>query len=257
MQKKSLQRIPNLIALTAGLALSFWACVSASKPRTARDQNTASYQYELASVALKYGLEDEAVRYLEFGLTLEPEHQPSLFLLASLQLKKKDYVRAEENFRRSLALKPDDAEAHTRLGMVFRETGAHDRAEEEFLKAYSLNPNPTTALNLAQHFHDRGDLEQALDYVERARGQGPLSAPALNLRGAILSRLGRHAEAASAFEQALSLDGKNIVAAFNLAVTYIGLGRLGEARVLLEDLLPRVEDPDLRRKIVETLDAIK
>jgi tetratricopeptide (TPR) repeat protein len=250
-------RMPALI-LIAAAAMTFWGCAStaASGQRRARDENTAAYQYELAAVALKYGLEDEAVKYLEYALSLDGNHQPSLFLLASLKLKRKDHAGAEDLFLRSLAVKPD-AETYTRLGMVYRETGAHDKAEEEFLRAWSLSPTPTAALNLAQHFFDRGGLDRALEFADRALAMDDRSVPGWNLRGVILNRLGRNAEAAASFEKVLALQPDNAVSAFNLAAIYISLGRNGEARTLLENLLPRVQDPTMKEKIAAALETVK
>jgi len=245
------------LVLIAAVGITLGGCAGTSATRPAKDENTAAYQYDLASVAYRYGLEDEAVRYLEKALTLDPGHQPSLLLLASLQIKGKDYARAEELLLKSLSLNPDDAEARSRLGRVYRETGAQDKAEEEFIKAHALNPSSTTALNLAQHFFDRGKPEKALEYADEALAMDSRSIPGLNIRGVILSRIGRHVEAATNFEKVLSLQSDNVASAFNLAATYISLERLGEAKDILEKLLLRIEDPKMREKIIEALEAIK
>ncbi|MBN2199645.1 MAG: tetratricopeptide repeat protein [Candidatus Aminicenantes bacterium] len=245
------------IILAAAVVITLGGCAGTSATRPAKDENTAAYQYDLAFVAYKYGLEDEAVRYLEKALTLDPVHQPSLLLLASLQIKRKDYARAEETLLKSLSLNPDDVEARSRLARVYRETGAQDKAEEEFLKAHALNPSTTTSLNLAQHFYDRGRPEKALEYADEAAAADGLSVPAWNIRGVILSRLGRNAEAATSFEKVLSLQPENVASAYNLAATYISLERLGEARDILERLLLRVEDKKMKERISEALEAIK
>ncbi|MBM3296424.1 MAG: tetratricopeptide repeat protein, partial [Candidatus Aminicenantes bacterium] len=165
--RRKLRPFHSLLVLVAAQALALWGCAttSAVKARKAQDENTAAYQYDLASVSYNYGLEDEAVRYLEQALALDPDHHPSLFLLSTLRLKRGEYPAAEAGFLKCLALKPEDAEAHTRLGMVYRQTGAQEKAEGEFLKAWSLEPSTTAALNLAQHFFDLDRLDKALEYT--------------------------------------------------------------------------------------------
>src|SRR4030042_6826673 len=115
--------------LVAATTLALWGCAGPTKTRPKLDENTAAYQHNLAAVAFKYGLKDEAVKYLEQALTLDPNHQPSLFLLASLRLDKKEYSAAEELLLKNLALKHDDAETNTRLGMGYARARAPAKGE--------------------------------------------------------------------------------------------------------------------------------
>ena len=214
-------------------------------------------QYELALVAMKYGMPDEAIRYLNNALSLDPNHQPSYFLLGLALSQKKNYKESAEAFEKSLELKPDDCEARIRLGDVYRLMGLSEKAEEEYKKAYALDENSVAGFNLALLSYEQDKLDQALEYVQRSVQKGNHSVDIYNLQGVILNKLRRYPEAIESFQNALKINPNHAVAAVNLAVAYINNNELNKAQEVLSRILPFVQDQQLKDKILEYLKKIK
>ena len=245
-------------SLFIALSLAFISCASAPREKTALPkEKDLQYQYELAQTALRYGLEDEALKYLNQAITLDPNHYPSFYLLGAIQSQKRNFLEAERAFRKCLELKPDQAEAHLRLGVVLGEMLELDKAEEEYKKAYAINGNVESLINLAKLYYDQKKLDLALETVEKATEKDSRSFPAFNLQGVILNQMGRYPEAASSFQSALRIDPQSDVARINLAVALINIGNFKEARELLEKTLEQVKDQKLKERILEYLEKIK
>lgn len=96
----------------------------------------------------------------------------------------------------SVALSPDNAQAHSNLGQILNKLGRLDEAEESCRKALSLNPRAAIVHN--------------------------------NL-GAILHKLGRLKEAEASYRMAVELKTDFAEAHTNLGVTLKELGKLKEA----------------------------
>ncbi len=245
-------------SLFLALSLAFISCASAPQERsTLPKEKDPQYQYELAQTALRYGLEDEAIKYLNKATTLDPNHYPSFYLIGVIQSQKRNFLEAEKAFRKCLELKPDQADAHLRLGVVLGEMLELDKAEEEYKKAYAISGSIESLINLAKLYYDQKKLDLALETVEKATAKDNRSFPAFNLKGVVLNQLGRYPEAASSFQNALRIYPQSDVARINLAVALINTGNFKEARELLEKTLERVKDQNLKERILDYLEKIK
>jgi Flp pilus assembly protein TadD len=246
------------LSFIVALSLAFISCASAPKERsTLPKDKDPQYQYELAQTALRYGLEDEAIKYLNQATTLDPNHFPSFYLFGVIQSQKRNFLEAEKAFRKCLELKPDHGETHLRLGIVLEEMLELDKAEEEYKKAYAISGNVESLINLAKLYYDQKKLDLALETIQKATQKDNRSFPAFNLQGVILNELGRYPEAVSSFQNALRIDPQSDVARINLAVALINTGNLKEARELLEKTLERVKDQNLKERILEFLKKIE
>jgi len=214
-------------------------------------------QYELALVAMKYSMPDEAIKYLNNAISIDPSYQPSYFLLGLAHSQKKNYTEAAAAFEKSLEMKPDDAEARIRLGDVYRQMGLSEKAEEEYKKAFALDETSIAGFNLAMLSYEQDKLDQALEYVQLLIQKGSPSVDMYNLQGVIFNKQRRYPEAIESFQSALKIDPNHAVAAINLAVAYINNNELNKARELLSRILPFVQDQELKDKILEFLKKIK
>jgi len=96
--------------------------------------------------------------------------------------------------------------------------GADLPAAAPLRKVLLKNPKDVPSLlKLAEMHLGAGDLGVALLLLERAESVAPKRAEIYNLRGVTLQRLAEPQEAADAFEKAVSLDGSDRGARFNLA----------------------------------------
>jgi tetratricopeptide (TPR) repeat protein len=118
---------------------------------------------------------------------------------------------AEQFWGMALALDPHNSDANNNLGLLFAETGRHERAEQAYRRALAVRA----------------------DYPE-----------AWNNLGTLLSRLGRKDEAEAALRRALELNPAYFAACNNLGDLLRGLDRLDEAECLLRRAIALCPDCD-------------
>jgi tetratricopeptide (TPR) repeat protein len=150
-----------------------------------------------------------------------------------------DLDQAKLYAERSIAVN-GPAEAHEVLASVYLQRKELDAAEQEAVRAQGgYRRRRKTQVLLAQVAKARGDLPgalQRLDEIVRQaseKEEGDMS-NVQYLRGDILARLGRNAEAELAFRKEIELFPNNAQAWSGLAILYASEGRSDEAnRTLL------------------------
>jgi len=232
-------------------------CASAQKKPAKNLEKDPQYQYEKGVVALNYGLTDEAIRYGDLAVALDPNHYGGHSLLGNAYYKKGDYARAVVSFEKAAALAPGKSEAHFNLGLALFETGAFDRAEAEFRQAAAIKEEATTDYYLARVYLNQKKYDQALEEAVKSLQKNARSASAYNLKGVILNQLGRYPEAAGSFQAGLVLSPDDLNLQVNLGIAYINSNEPDKARAVLEKTLPRIQDQALKTKIEEYLKSIK
>ncbi len=132
-------------------------------------------------------------------------------------------------FRAARDAAPDDPARHRNLGVALKNAGAFDEALEAFEAALSLRPgHGATLANLGSCLIAAERHEDALAALATA-GADP---DALNNLGVALSRLGRHGEAAQAYQRALGMRADHLETALNLVDAMAASGRRDEAEAL-------------------------
>ncbi|MDH5707382.1 MAG: tetratricopeptide repeat protein [Candidatus Aminicenantes bacterium] len=248
---------PDKFLLILILSVATVSCASSQAKIEKNRAKDLQDQYELALVAMRYSMPDEAIRYLNNAIALDPNHQPSYFLLGLAHSQKKNYKESAAAFQKSLEMKPDDSEARIRLGDIYRQMSLSEKAEEEYRKAYALDESSIAGFNLALLSYEQDKLDQALEYVQKSIQKGDPTVDVYNLQGVILNKLHRYPEAIESFQSALKIDPNHAVAAINLAVAHINNNELNKARDVLSRILPFVQDQELKDKITEYLKKIK
>jgi tetratricopeptide (TPR) repeat protein len=81
------------------------------------------------------------VRELESRLEKDPKDADALLKLANLNFDIQRWPRATDLYQRYLALRPDDADALTDLGITLRAQGQFDRALASFRAAQKIKPD--------------------------------------------------------------------------------------------------------------------
>jgi tetratricopeptide (TPR) repeat protein len=244
------------------LAIFLLGCIQAAAqqkkaPKDKDKDKNAQYQYEMGSVALNYGLIDEAIRYANIAASLDPRHYGAQSLLGSAYFKKGMYAESAAAYEKAQELRPDLVEVHTNLGVVYLETGAQDKAVAEFEKAVAIDGNATAAFYLARVYFKQKKLDEALDAVQRSITKNGKNAGAYNLKGVILNELKRFAEAKGSFQAGLVLAPNDVNLQLNLGIAYYNNNEPDKARQTLEKVLPQISDPPLKLKVEEYLNAIK
>jgi tetratricopeptide (TPR) repeat protein len=162
---------------------------------------------------LAYGIElfrqkrlPEAVDVLEAAAQDAPQASRVFVVLGEARLRLGDPVRAEQAFRRALALSPDAAEAHFHLGTALYDQDKVEAAERCFRRAVELKPAHALAhydLGLCRlRQQDRDGAAAAFRAALRYR---PGYADAHRNLGDVLAQQGKDAEALAHLEEAVRL----------------------------------------------------
>lgn len=121
----------------------------------------------------------------------------------------------QENFEEAVVLlqsawkeAPDSSLTAFYLGMALKQTGDYRAAEEFLKKSVTLSPPVLDSyLELADLLYTLGDLDGALQYLNRAGKSGVKPASVSFLKGLVLAQKGETEEAIDALDEAKRRDG--------------------------------------------------
>jgi len=247
-----------VLVMLACLGLAF--CASSQVKLARSQEKDPEYQYKLGTIYLNGNSVDEAVKYLNKSLSLNPRHFLAWNALGLARSMKGNFQEAASAFQKGLEINPQFTEARNNLGMIYRELRFVDKAEQEFKKAVEDANYPSRELpyyNLADLYYSMGRIDEAYENVQRAIQIKNRFAMAQNLKGLILEKKGDLAEAVGAYEQAVKLVPNEASFGFNLGAAYFKNNEFEKARELLERISPLIKDQETKDKIKEYLDIIK
>lgn len=220
-------------------------------------ENDPQYQVEKGTIALRYGLTDEAIRYGNLAVALDPNHFNAYNLLGSAYYTKGEFERSVEAYEKAAALKPDVAEVHRNLGLAYVEIKETEKAEAAFRKAFEMSGDAEAVFYLARAAYNRQEYKTALDWALKAIQKDGKNAGFYNLKGAILNQLGRYAEAIGSFQASLILAPEDVNIQVNLGVAYVNNEEPEKAKAVLEKVFPKIQDAVLKTRVENMLKAIK
>lgn len=158
--------------------------------------------------------------YLE-GLKRDPGDARINNAYGLLLLRRGDFAGAERRFRKAIERltwrnnQPYDSEAHYSLGLALTYQGRVDQAYDAFFKATWDDAQKERAFfRLACIASRRGDMEQALDFVQQALTRNTDNIKARSLKAYLLRKVGRKDQAIQAARENLSLDPFDFVSGY-------------------------------------------
>ena len=184
-----------------------------------------------------------------------------------------EYDKAAAYLRKAIArqtfdyTRPKDAEAMYNIGLVLKAQGKREAAMDTLYRAtWNYTYNAGANFQLAQMYSEDGNYEMALDRLGEAIDYNGRHFHALNLKGTILRKLGKTAEAKACFDRVLAADPMDAYALYNtadkatfrkfmreqpesyleLAILYWHNGFTDEAVKLLADIDARVAYPTVK-----------
>ena len=248
----------TVLVMLACLGLTF--CASSQAKLARSREKDPQYQYNLGLFYLNGNSVDEAVKYLNKSLSLNPRHFLAWNALGLARSMKGDLQEAAAAFQKSLEVNPQFTEARNNLGTIYQELDFVDKAEQEFKRALE-DPNYASRelpyYNLAHLYFLMDRIDEAYENVQRAIQIKKRLAMAQNLKGLILEKKGDLADAIAAYEQAVKLVPNEASFGFNLGAAYFKNGEFEKAREVLERISPLIKDQETKDKIKEYLDIIK
>jgi len=134
--------------------------------------------------------------------------------------------------QKSVALAPENAEAHYNLGITLKELGRFEEAEESYRQAIALKVGYSEAHNnLGITLKELGRLEEAEASYRQAIALKPDYADAYSNLGVTLQELGKLEDAEASYRKAIALKPGYADAHSNLGNTLRELGKLEDALV--------------------------
>lgn len=156
--------------------------------------------------------------------------------------------------RKIVEKNPNDAVAHNDLGWALRQNGDLKGAEEELLKAISLNDKLGQAhCNLSVCYFDQGKMQNALDQAQKAVAIDQSQPIYHVVLGNAMAACGNNNEAVAEYKVAIAQKPDYENAYYNLGRVLDGMGDKTEAGKVLAQALRL--DPDDER-VLKILDKI-
>lgn len=194
-----------LVTLVLGLVLGMSACASGPTPLEYRMAQT---HRDLANLKLHEGEINYAIREYRKTIALNPEDAEAYFGMGEAFRRLGEFSEAELNFRRAFEVDPEHQDAMFNLGAVYIQ-------QERYADAIEINTllvedptflRPQRALvNRGWAHYKSGDLEEAReDFEEALASNGADSHSHLNL-GIVLYAQGNTLDAMLHFERVLQL----------------------------------------------------
>ena len=117
----------------------------------------------------------------------DPKNLPAWVELGNLYFDSRQPKEAIEAYRQYLAVKPDNSDVRTDMGIMYRALGDFDRAIEEFKKAAQSDPKHVNSrYNIGiVLLHDKGDIKGAIKAWEDYLRVDPNSEKAQRVRAQI------------------------------------------------------------------------
>ena len=156
---------------------------------------------------------------------------------------------ADEITRKALQLDPSLAEAHTARAMALSQAWRWEEAEQEYRRSLELNPNnANTHYFYAMEFLvSEKRIDEALEQFQIAMSLDPLSAIVNTNYAAVLTFAHRYDEALAQFQKTLQRDPEFRPAHFKLSQLHATMGHYGEAINELQKFkfVPGTYSPDV------------
>ncbi|HVR44936.1 MAG TPA: sulfatase-like hydrolase/transferase [Thermoanaerobaculia bacterium] len=217
--------------------------------------------WDLKSKALhRLGRLDEAIAAAREGIRLAPNADHLILSVANMAMEKEDLELAEQHAR--LVLERDPAKARDVLARIWLARGDLDRAEKEARLALEAGHERATAwMTLARIEKERGRFEEALAHLDKAdeerRGSANRQISSFHfLRGDVLARLGRVAEAEREFRREIEMFPEQPQAYKNLILLLVTQGRIDEGTGLIHELIRESPTPPGYLAVCQVLDTV-
>ncbi|MCS6874097.1 MAG: tetratricopeptide repeat protein [Pyrinomonadaceae bacterium] len=210
--------------------------------RTAADIDPSSYEafYGLAKAYQAVGQISEAIASLEKAVRLAPEnlelkiHLGTLYLLA----KPPQFSKVNDLLNELFATRDDYIEAYLlKANFLSLQGASEDEVLATFGKALQLDENYLkTHLAIARYYEQKGKLQQAKEWFEKATSVNKASALACLEYGRFLHHTGRNEQAEEMLKKAIGLDPLFYEAHLALANFYFSHGDMVKAEQAYKQL---------------------
>ncbi|MEO0128626.1 MAG: tetratricopeptide repeat protein [candidate division WOR-3 bacterium] len=198
----------------------------------------------------KTGMYDEAEREFRKALEIAPDNAESLMYCGLIELKRKNFEKAEEFLKKAAEIEKNPAILNN-LGYLCNKKGDFDQAQMLLNQALELSPdNPRINCNLGIVFFNRNELEQAKNLFKKVvEGKPEFITPYIFL-SLIYIKLNDIQRAVDFLKECIDKFPRLAVFKNNLAVIYESLDLPEEAERLYRQA---INDEPQNNKICQNL----
>jgi len=187
----------------------------------------------------------------KFDVPLEQATTTSLEALKAYDLANRERARGAASqgiplYQRAIELDPNFAMAYGRLGEAYGNRGNAELALEYTKKAFELRDRVSEPekLYLMSHYYEHvtGELEKAIETYQLWKQTYPRDWTPRNNLAALYNRMGAYEKAIDEAQEATLLAPDNAKPDRILALAYLRLNRLDEAKAMCEQKLSKARD---------------
>lgn len=194
---------------------------------------------QLARILILQQRYPEALSLLQQAHLQRPDDIQILSRIGLLQLSLEEYIQAEESFRKALQLQPDEPHSLYSLGMSLVGQQRHNEAMEVLvLIPPESEVYPEAVLQIGYLYRQEGNIERAIEVLQRAVKNGGRSVEAYYYLSAFLGEDNRLAAAGQAVRQGIENFPQETQLHYQLGVIYERMDdrqqALGEMEKVLE-----------------------
>lgn len=184
----------------------------------------AQKEYEKAEAAMEKEDRAVAIRHYQQALTLHPQFLKAQLKMGTAYMDLGEWDKAEEALKKAIAIDPKAANAYFALGEVYLRQKKDEEAEKTLVQGLQIEDRSAAGhLGLARVYWSmagkikddtqaRPNLEKAYEQVKKTIELDPNLAQAHLLKGNLLLRVRRAADAQREYEEYLRLDPKGALA---------------------------------------------
>jgi tetratricopeptide (TPR) repeat protein len=179
---------------------------------------------------------DSAIEVLDKGLELDRENILFLRIRGEIEASRKNYAKAERDFRQVIGTKPDAPVGYHEMGRLMLSQSKVEEALVWFNQGLAKEDGwKTEAPVIAQIYLSKGDQKAAVEVLEAEVKKRPDAPLAHFFLGQLYKTIGNAAGAEQAFAKAIELSPKWVDPYRGMADLYVRQGKLAEAVTKVEE----------------------
>ncbi|NOZ39528.1 MAG: tetratricopeptide repeat protein [Planctomycetes bacterium] len=188
-----------------------------------------------AAVAERRRQWEQASKLLQQWIDVDPENAMAHTRMGIVMFRLDKAKESLAEFSKAREINPDVPHPFVSLGQLFQSNGESEKARKSFEKAYSENPSdPKIAQSYAEWLIQQAELEKAQEIASTLREQTPDSINALLLDGVVAYMQGQAERAEQTLQKVLSLDPRNARATDLMALLLIKSEKDGDKERALQ-----------------------
>ncbi len=188
-------------------------------------------QVEIARLQLAANNLDGAAYSLDKALSGQPDFLPAMVLMANVEIRKKDPVKAEKWAREVVGKSPKRSVGYSLLGDVANARGLPGVAVEHYRRAHQTEPTAATFLQLFMSMSGQDGGKSAIALAEQWVKSHPKDLASRKALGDAYARAGSFSQARSNYEAVLQVAPDNVSVLNNLANALMRLRDPGALKI--------------------------